>query len=212
MSNHKFIITLLAIVFFSLNIQAQNTANKTQNEELSLDRGTIDSQFEYVITKSSNWNDERRQPYEVIKRNWILTLKSHVLDSLKAVHKNLNDTQSIVNKQAEEITLLKTNLSNTQGTLNKTNIEKDSMSLFGIQMSKSGYNSLMWSIIGCLLVFLLFFIYKFKDSNTITKQAKITLAETEEQFEEHRRVALEREQKVRRQLQDEINKHKSNAK
>lgn len=212
MSKHKFIITLLSIAFFSLSIQAQNTADKAQNEQLSLNSGTIDNQFEYVITKSSNWNDERRQPYEVIKRNWILTLKAHVLDSLKAVHKNLNDTQSIVNKQVEEIALLKTNLSNTQGTLDKTNIEKDSMSLFGIQMSKGGYNSLMWSIIGGLLVFLLFFIYKFKDSNTVTKQAKTTLAETEEQFEEHRRVALEREQKVRRQLQDEINKHKSNAK
>ena len=212
MSNHKFIIALLSIAFFSLNIQAQNTANTTQNEQLSLNSGTIDNQFEYVITKSSNWNDERRQPYEVIKRNWILTLKANVLDSLKAVHKNLNDTQSIVNKQVEEIALLKSNLTSTQSTLDKTNIEKDSMSLFGIQMSKGGYNSLMWSIIGGLLVFLLFFIYKFKDSNTVTKQAKTTLAETEEQFEEHRRVALEREQKVRRQLQDEINKHKSNAK
>jgi len=29
------------------------------------------------------------------------------------------------------------------------------------------------------------------------------------EFEEHRRNALEREQKVRRQLQDEINKQKS---
>ncbi len=212
MSNHKFIIALLSIAFFSLNIQAQNTANTTQNEQLSLNSGTIDNQFEYVITKSSNWNDERRQPYEVIKRNWILTLKANVLDSLKAVHKNLNDTKSIVNKQVEEIALLKSNLTSTQSTLDKTNIEKDSMSLFGIQMSKGGYNSLMWSIIGGLLVFLLFFIYKFKDSNTVTKQAKTTLAETEEQFEEHRRVALEREQKVRRQLQDEINKHKSNAK
>ena len=82
------------------------------------------------------------------------------------------------------------------------------MSLFGIQMSKTSYNILMWSIIAGLLTFLLVFIYKFKNSNSITKSAKIALAEVETEFEEHRRVALEREQKVRRQLQDEINKQK----
>lgn len=68
----------------------------------------------------------------------------------------------------------------------------------------------MWSIIGGLFVLLLFFIYKFKNSNAVTKQAKKSLEETEEEFEEHRKIALEREQKVRRQLQDEINKQKNN--
>jgi hypothetical protein len=85
------------------------------------------------------------------------------------------------------------------------------MSLFGMLMSKSGYNILMWSIIGGLLAFLLFFIYKYKNSNAITRDANKSLAEIEEEFEEHRKIALEREQKVRRQLQDELNKQKNNS-
>ena len=83
------------------------------------------------------------------------------------------------------------------------------MALFGIAMSKSGYNVLMWSIIAGLLAFLLFFIFRFKNSNAITKEAKQKLTEVEEEFEEHRRNALEREQKVRRQLQDELNKNRN---
>ena len=82
------------------------------------------------------------------------------------------------------------------------------MSLLGLQMSKTSYNILMWTIIGGLLTLLLIFIFKFKNSNSVTKAAKKALAETEEEFEEHRRSALEREQKVRRQLQDELNKQK----
>jgi hypothetical protein len=78
-----------------------------------------------------------------------------------------------------------------------------------MQMSKGGYNALMWTIIAGLFALLLFFIYKFKNSNTITKQAKKALLETEEEYEEYRRNSLEREQKVRRQLQDEINKQKN---
>jgi hypothetical protein len=67
----------------------------------------------------------------------------------------------------------------------------------------------MWSIIAGLFAFLLLFIYKFKGSNSSTREAKLRLDEVETEFEDHRRNALEREQKVRRQLQDELNKHKS---
>ena len=86
------------------------------------------------------------------------------------------------------------------------------MSLFGMQMRKAGYSALMWSFIAILLALLLLFIYKFRNSNIITKQAKKSLEDTEREFDEHRSIALEREQKVRRQLQDEINKQKTNKK
>jgi len=196
---------LLLLVFFSFQLQAQTNAE----EKLSLDSGTIESQFEYLTKKSNGWTDERGQRYEVVRIQWIAKLKRNTLDSLKAVHKTLNNTKAVVAKQEGEISKLKTSLTSTQGDLDKTNTEKDSMSLFGIQMSKTGYNGLMWSIIAGLLALMLFFMYKFKNSNAITKAAKLSLAETEEEFEDHRRVALEREQKVRRQLQDEINKHKN---
>lgn len=200
--------SLVAVVLFFLCTLCTFAQTTPEEESLSLDSGTIDNQFEYVIQKSSSWRDERGQTYKVTKRNWLYELKTHTLDSLKAVHKELFDTQTIVNDQANEIANLKTNLTNTQNDLDKTNTEKDSMSLFGMQMSKTGYNTLMWIIIAGLLALLLFFIYKFNNSNTITKQAKLTLSDTEEEFEEHRKTALEREQKVRRQLQDEINKQK----
>ncbi len=193
------LLTLFTILSVTINAQQATT----EKDKLSLNSGTIDSQFEYVIQKSN-----RYQEYKVVKKTWLYTLKAHTIDSLKAVHKNLNDTKAIVKTQAKEIADLKNNLSNTQTNLDATNEEKDNMALFGMQMSKGNYNILMWSIIGGLLALLLFFIYKFKNSNSVTKQAKFTLAETEEEFEEHRRNALEREQKVRRQLQDELNKQK----
>ena len=199
---------LLLLALFSIQVQAQ-TETEDVDDTLSLDSGSIESQFEYLTKKSNGWKDQRGQRYEVIRVQWIEKIKGNTLDSLKAVHKTLNDTKAVVVKQNDEISKLKTSLSSTQGTLDQTNTEKDSMSLFGIQMSKGGYNGLMWSIIGGLLAVALFFMYRFKNSNATTKEAKKSLTETEEEFEEHRRIALEREQKVRRQLQDEINKHKN---
>jgi hypothetical protein len=58
---------------------------------------------------------------------------------------------------------------------------------------------------------LAFFIYKFRSSNTLTQQAKSALADLEEEYEQHRRRALEREQKISRELHDERNKNKKST-
>ncbi|MDO7172867.1 tRNA (guanine-N1)-methyltransferase [Mariniflexile sp. AS56] len=198
--------TLLTLLF-SLTLFSQTT--DSEDDKLSLNSGTINNQFDYVIEKSNGWRDQRGQSYKVIKAYWLSDLKAHVLDSLQAVQKNLAATEVTVIAQAQEIEALKTSLANTQGNLDQTKDEKNNMQLFGTQMSKSGYRGLMWSVIGVLLALLLFFIYQFKNSNAVTKEAKRTLLEVEDEFEEHRKTAVEREQKVRRQLQDEINKQKT---
>ena len=194
---------VILIVTLSLQCTQAQTTNSTE-DKLSLNSGTIDNQFEFVIRRSNSWQD-----YKTVKKTWLYALKSHTMDSLKAVHKNLADTKAVVKTQADEITNLKASLSNTESTLSSTNEEKDNISLFGIQTSKASYKILMWSIAAGLLALLLFFIYKFKGSNSATREAKLKLGEVESEFEDHRRNALEREQKVRRQLQDELNKQKS---
>ncbi|MBT8257936.1 MAG: tRNA (guanine-N1)-methyltransferase [Bacteroidia bacterium] len=198
-------LACVLVLIGALN-QASAQANQTPIQELSLNSGTIDNQFEYVIRRSNSWQD-----FKVIKKNWMYTLKAHTLDSLKALHEQLESTKTVVETQKAEIDQLQSNLGNTQSTLDATNLEKDSMSLFGLQMSKGAYNTMLWSVIAGLFVLLLVFIFKFRNSNAVTRAAKIALEETEQEFEEHRRVALEREQKVRRQLQDEINKQKGMA-
>ena len=201
----KFLTKVIVILLVTFSFQTVIAQTDNDDEEkLSLNSGTIDNQFEFVIRRSNSWQD-----YKTVKKTWLYALKAHTLDSLKAVHKDLVDTQAIVKKQADEIESLKSSLSNTESTLNATNDEKDNISLFGIQTNKASYKILMWSIIGGLLALLLFFIYKFKGSNSATREAKHKLEEVESEFEEHRRNALEREQKVRRQLQDELNKQKS---
>lgn len=200
-------LTFVALFFvLPFTLLAQETTQEEDN--LSLNSGTIDNQFEYVLKKSGNFRGTNGQMYEAVKLNMLLTLKAHTIDSLKTIHAKLENLNNTVEAQLKEIDGLKSSLGNTQSTLDATNAEKNSMSLLGAQMSKTSYNVLMWTIIAGLLALLLFFIYKFKNSNTVTKNAKHALAEIEEEFEEHRKTALEREQKVRRQLQDEINKQK----
>ncbi len=198
----KYLFFLLSVFSLSMPLQAQ-----VPTEAQSINEGSIGAQFDYAIKKSNNYNGPSGQSYEVIKRSMMLNLKTNTLDSLEAVQSKLEKATNTITTQQSEIKTLKTNLAKTQGTLDATNKEKDSMELLGIQMSKTGYNVLMWSIIAGLLGLLLFFIFKFKHSNVITKTTKTDFAELEAEFKEHRRTALEREQKVKRELQDLINKH-----
>jgi len=204
----KFFKTLLFTALTLLLFSTANAQDTDDGEELSLNSGTIDNQFEYVFRKSGNFKGTKGQKYEAVKQAWLLKLKANVLDSLKTTYQELDNTQAVVQTQAKEIEGLKLNLSKTKTSLDNTISEKDSMELFGMQMTKPNYSLTLWSIVGVLSALLLFFIFKYRSSNSITKQANASLSEIEDEFEEHRRNALEREQKVRRQLQDMINEQK----
>lgn len=203
----KFFKKLILVLF--LTIFASGIAQTKKKEPIkgSLNSGTIKSQFDYLYKKSYTYKSVKS-----VKIADILKIKANVLDSLQSAYKKINETNSIIESQKKEINSLKENLKITNDKLIEITKEKDSMDLLGIQMSKGSYNTLMWSLIFGLLAFLLFFIFRFKSSNTLTKQAQKLLNETEEEFETYKRVAIEREQKVRRELQDEINKQKYNNK
>src|SRR5690606_4939941 len=160
----------LTVALFSLllytNVTAQETPRETDEEKLSLTEGTIANQFEYVIQKSYSY-----QEYKNVKKAWLYQLKAHTLDSLKALQNDLTHTQKTVDSLVQEIGTIKTNLANTQSNLKNTIEEKDNMSLFGMPMSKSNYSAIMWVIIGVLFALLLLFIYKFRNSNAVTRQS-----------------------------------------
>ena len=194
----KFLITFLLCVSTTGIIFAQE-----EEEKGSLNSGTIESQFDYMYKKSPKWED-----YRSVKTNNLFKFKNNVIDSLKQARKIYAESQNVVSAQKTEIDSLNVKLEATKGNLMAVTEEKDSIKLLGIPMSKTGYNTILWTIIAALTGLLLFFIGKFKRSNTITVDAKKAKAEIEEEYESHRQRSIEREQKLRRELQDELNKQK----
>ena len=100
-------------------------------------------------------------------------------------------------------------MAKTKLDLDAALIKENSISIVGIQLSKTTYNLVVWSLIALLILSLSYYIFKFSRSNVLTKEAKNNLAEIEQEFEKHRKNTLEKEQKLRRQLQDEINKQRN---
>lgn len=193
---NKTAIAVMTVLFITTNIFSQATKK-------FIDTGSVKNQFEYVADESNNYQD-----YKVVKASWLLKLRSNVIDSLSASKKMTLENSDIVNSQKQLIDSLNIKLTESETVIANLKAEKESISLFGIQFEKSVFKSFMFIIIIALIIALLFFITKFKQSNSITTQSKLALKEAEEEFEIYREKALQREQKAMRRLQDELNKNK----
>ncbi len=201
-------LRILYIVLFSLCIGTLSAQETTETKpELSLDKGSIDNQFDFIYKKSGNYRADGKK-YEVVRTISLDKLRQNVLDSLKGLETNAVQLKNTISGHESTISSLNKKLEETTNNLTGVTEEKDSMSFLGILVSKVTYNTILWSIIAGLLGLMLFFMYKFRRSNILTQEAKTSLSEVEEEYVDHRRRALEREQKISRQLQDEINKYK----
>ncbi|MDC1237854.1 hypothetical protein N8Z68_05030 [Polaribacter sp.] len=186
---------ITALLFISISF-----AQKTKDtEEISI-RG----EFDRLYRVSTNYKG-----YKVINKEKFLDLKQQVLDSSKASQNlliekiNLLKASELDNKKNLDV------LTRTELTLETALQKENSISLFGIQLSKFIYNLLLWSLVSLLLVLVLYLSFKFQKNNFITKRAAQNLKDVEHEYEQHRKKALEREQKLRRTLQDEINKQRN---
>jgi len=200
-------LRILIVLTALLTVSLQYAQESDESEVLSLDRGTIDSQFEYIFKKSYTYRSEGKV-YEVARAQSLEKLRKNVLDSINVRNKKASELQTRISGHETTISSLNKKLEETSGNLSNVTAEKDSMSFLGIQVSKATYNTILWTTIAGLLGTLLFFIFKFKKSNSLTQEARANLSELEVEYEDHRRRALEREQKINRQLQDELNKQK----
>ncbi len=209
-------LALILCLSFALTAQT-NEAEQTQAKQETTQKkqavvkprayikdAPIKEQFEYMMEKSS-----RYKIYKVIEIEWLKKFESGFVDSLNAIRQDFLGSEKLVTERDKSIKSLELELSEKKDALTTIQGEKDSMSLLGIQMSKSSYNLFIWSLVGGLLVLTGFFFLLFKRSNSVTKETQLRLDEVREEFDAHRKNALVREQKLARKLQDEINKNRN---
>lgn len=198
----RLIYLLIALLAAQLNY-----GQDEETDKLSLDEGPISHQFDYISRKSGNYRADGVR-YEVVRETNLYKLRKNVLDSLAATSKKTAELKATIAEHETTIGTLNKKLEETTTNLTAVSEEKDSMSFLGAQVSKATYNIILWAIIAGLFLLLGIFIYRFRNSNILTQEAKNNLSELELEYEDHRRRALEREQKISRQLQDERNKQK----
>ena len=189
------ILRILFAFIFTQSIIAQTTTVEQPN--------TVKNQFIKLYKNSNNY-----QIYKVVKKNEFLSLQKSILDSIKVIKKDANSKQIKIKEQLKAITSLQTKIDTLNNDLSVSIEKEDAISFIGMPLNKGSYNTILWSIIGGLLIALAFFIFKFNNSYSVTKETKDLLVDVEHEFEQYKKNSIDKEQKLRRQLQDEINKQR----
>ena len=164
---------------------------------------TLEGVFQQLIDRSGAW-----QNFKMLDRGKLAAFQRSMTDSINGVRSQLIAEKQKVKENEATIKELNDKITEIQAALDQTKDQKDSVSFFGALVSKGLYNTIMWGIVLALASLLVLYIYKFSNGNVVTKKSINDLNELQEEYENYRKAAIEREQKVRRQLQDEINKHR----
>lgn len=172
-------------------------------DSIQVIQNTLDYQMQQAFEKSNSY-----QEYKVVKKTLLTNLRRNVLDSISELKQTISSQHQELGKKQAKIDTLHQKLKHTEEDLALSRQKEDGIELFGSFISKSSYNTILFSIIGVLLLIGGFLFYRFLTSHKVINSAELRIAEMEIEIEDYRRNSLEREQKLRRKLQDEINKNR----
>lgn len=168
---------------------------------------TIDEKFQELITNSNNFKG-----YKVVDTDQLTALQRMTSNRIAELKEEIATFHEATEAQEQKMEELRAEVESMEARLAEVSQEKDNINVLGMSLSKATYNTAMWSIIGILVVALIFFVIRFKRNHVHTTEARKNLAELEKEFDAYRVKALEKEQRLGRLLQDEKNKQLKVAK
>ncbi|ESU21746.1 hypothetical protein FCR2A7T_02040 [Flavobacterium cauense R2A-7] len=171
--------------------------------EKPITKKAVESQMSRILVNSADYNDVK-----MVKKAALEELHADVVTLLSRNESDLSDAKAIIENKNGEIKKLQEEIAEANSQLAASVIKDETFLLFGMPLNTTLYHAIMWSLVFTLLITVGFLAVRFKKANVITQNSKAILAEVEDELETFKRNAIEREQKLRRQLQDEIIKQK----
>lgn len=148
------------------------------------------------------------QVYKTVRRAFLDAFMANVSDSIRSHTNEIDLLECRISDQDNKIGEQSVLIDDREGQITALTDEKDSISLLGIPLLKVIYNLILWSVIIGLFAMLLFALARMRLAVGSAREAREDFEAISEDLNKSRKNRLEVEQKLRRQLQDEINKNK----
>jgi chromosome segregation ATPase len=157
-----------------------------------------------VLLKNSlkeqlNFLDEHTKIYEsyrAIREDMFQKLKSNVSDTMSGVKNKIAGlylTRSLLTMKIDSLTK---NLAATNTSLDEITKSKNSISVIGLEINKSSYNKVMWTILAILLAALVLGFLAFKRNMTVLSDTKKEFQDLKDEFEAYRKTSREAREKM----------------
>ena len=188
-------LVLLLIGLLSLSATAKKDSQAWKSET------SLEKQFSIFKENSSQWDG-----YLMNKEIQLNEFHNAILDSVKTLEKSIKTAKVEITGLKKKVSQLESSLAETQNQLNTSLDKENSLVTLGITYNKNAFPSIMYTIISILTLALLAAVFLFYRSNVVTRETEKRFSEISTELEVQRTKAHERESKLRRELQTELNK------
>jgi len=180
------------------DIETASPESTTEDEEVVQ---TLQNQFQFIKDKSNSY-----QEYKVVKITNLNNFWNNVKDSLDAqrsiflvAQKEIEDKNAALQKLQKEYDV-------KEGELQKGDYEKAHITVLGMDILKENYIYFNSGIIFLLLIVLAVVFSKYKGSESVATTKKNDFESIDKELNEYRTKSKEREIKIKRELQTEMNR------
>ena len=181
---------LLLAVLFPLSLSSFAKDIHAWKNETSLER-----QYEVFKENLNFWNGNY-----FLNETQLNEFYRALTDSIAALENEIGDKAGTVNALQNELNSANRQLEDTKAELETSIKNQNAISVFGQNIDKSIYTLFMSLLILALLVFLGIVFLLYKRSNTVTVRTKKDYNELKQEFEIHKKNALERYTKINMEL------------
>ena len=185
----RLVIIFILLTGFSLASFAQRDINAWKNEK------NLEQQYQVFKENLNFWdgkffmNETQLNDYYRAFSDSVDILKQKDADKAITIKELQNQLKSANNQLEETKADLETSIKN-----------RNSIEIFGLKIEKGIYTLILSLIILALIVFVLILYYMYSRSNKITIHTKKDYEELKEEFELHKKDALERYTKINMEL------------
>ncbi len=156
---------------------------------------SLSGQYQYLTTKVYNY---QRPPLTAFYKN--------VMDTLRAERKKSKELQQKLSSQGKAVQDLQSDVNAKEQSLTESNAKADAISLAGIMVNKTTYNTIMWGLVIALGAITTVVLLSSGSARREAKYRSKLYEELDEEYKAYKVKANEKEKKLARELQTERNK------
>lgn len=166
---------------------------------------TLDEQFNELIESSNSVKSSSGREYKVVNLQDLNAIWRNVQNNMAASKEELSATQNKVENLNQEVAKLTQKIDEQQTIVEASEHAATHISVLGLDIPKDKFVAAFWITTAVLLVLLAGAIFQFKRSRKVTQRTQLNFVQLQEEMEELRRTSLEKERRLRRELQTERN-------
>ncbi|MDB5261198.1 MAG: hypothetical protein JWQ14_479 [Adhaeribacter sp.] len=207
------------LLLFSVSVVSAQTApvtGKAASAQTDPKINTLQQQFNQLKYRSST-HSEFNQDYKVVKLRNLDAFWKNVADTLRArdikvkqarkgIEQELVQAKKNLQEQDNQLQRLKQENAQKELEVQKSVHNVANISFLGLDMNKTTFVILSWGTIIILLVGLGILFYLFKNSKYVTDEKIKSYNDIEQEFKTHKQTSREKELKIKRELQTEMNR------